>query len=129
MTLRRSGKVCVTDASSLFCEAQHRAWQRTGAMALGGRTDLRLAESVQAAAGSIRKAGGHSRGILVLGVRSDMLALPASRLGGGLKLSFARNTLTCPRVAPTIARLHDRPDHLALPHRGEARRRRHGGGL
>jgi hypothetical protein len=49
------------------------------------RTDLRLAQSVQAAAGSIRKAGRHSRSILVLGVRSDLLALFASRLGGGMK--------------------------------------------
>jgi hypothetical protein len=64
-------------------------------MAMGGRTDLRLAEPVPAAAGSIRKAGGHSRGILVLGLRSDLLALPASGLGSGLKLSFARNT--CPQ--------------------------------
>ena len=29
------------------------------------------------------KRGGHSRGILVLGVRSDLLALSASRFGGG----------------------------------------------
>jgi hypothetical protein len=71
-------------------------------MALGGRTDLRLAESVQAAAGSIRKAGGHPRGILVLRVRSDLLALPSSRLGDGLKLRFARKTLTDPHVRPTI---------------------------
>jgi hypothetical protein len=35
------------------CEAQHRTWQRTGAMAMGGRTDLRLAESVSAAARSL----------------------------------------------------------------------------
>ena len=70
-------------------------------MALGGRTDLRLAEPVPATAGALRKAGGHSRGILVLGVRSDLLALPASRLGGGLKaeVSFARNALTCRSLA------------------------------
>ena len=71
-------------------------------MPMGGRTDLRLAESVPTAARALRKAGGHSRGILVLGVRFDLLALPASRLGGGLKLSFARNTLTRPHVRPTI---------------------------
>jgi Transposase DDE domain len=76
----------------ISCETQHRAWQRTGALALGSRTDFRLAESVPAAAaGSIRKAGGQSRGIFVLGVRSDLLALPASGLGSGLKLSVARN--------------------------------------
>ena len=71
-----------------------RTWQRAGAMALGGRTDLRLVESVPAAARALRKAGRHSRGILVPGVCSDLLALPASRLGGGLKVSFARNALT-----------------------------------
>src|SRR5580692_5402645 len=97
------------------CKAQHRTWQRTGAMAMGGRTDLRLAEPVLAATGSIRKAGGHSRGILVLGLRSDLLALPASGLGSGSKLSFARNTLTHPHVRPTIGGLQDRQDHLALP--------------
>jgi hypothetical protein len=57
----------------------------------GSRTDFRLAESVPAAAGSIRQAGGHSRGILVLGVRSDLLALPASRLGSALE------TQLCPQ--------------------------------
>src|SRR5271169_2519874 len=73
------------------CEAQHGAWQRIGAMAMGGRTDFRLAESIPATAGALRKAGGHSRGILVFGVCSDLLALLASRLGGRLKLRFARN--------------------------------------
>ena len=62
-------------------------------MALGGRTDLCLAESVPAAAGSIRKASGHSRGILVIEMCSDLLALPASRLGSGLKLSFPRKCI------------------------------------
>ncbi len=42
----------------------------------------------QRTAGALRKAGGHSRGILVLGVCSDLLALPASRLGGGVKLAL-----------------------------------------
>ena len=50
-------------------------------------------------------------------------------LGGGLKLVFARSPLTCPRVTPTIARLHDRPNHLALPHHREAGRRWDGRGL
>jgi transposase len=35
-----------------------------------------------------KRAGGHSRGIPVLGVCFDLLALPASRLGGGLKLAL-----------------------------------------
>jgi hypothetical protein len=30
----------------LSCETQHRAWQWAGALALGSRTDIRLAESV-----------------------------------------------------------------------------------
>src|ERR1700730_6053883 len=42
--------------------------------------------SVPATAGALRKAGGHSRGILVPGVCSDLLALPASRLSSGLKI-------------------------------------------
>ena len=71
-------------------------------MAMGSRTDLRLAEPIPATAGALRKAGGHSRGILVLGVRSDLLELPASRLGGGLKVSFARNALTRRSLAPTM---------------------------
>ena len=69
-------------------------------MALGGRTDLCLVESVPAAARALRKAGRHSRGILVLGMRSDLLALPACRLGGGLRVSFARNALTCRCLGP-----------------------------
>jgi serine/threonine protein kinase/tetratricopeptide (TPR) repeat protein len=35
-------------------------------------------------------------------MRSDLLALPASRLGGGLKVSFARNALTCLSLAPSM---------------------------
>jgi hypothetical protein len=71
-------------------------------MAMGGGTDLRLVESTPAAARSLRKAGGHSRGISISGMRSDLLALPASRLGGGLKVSFARNALTCLNLAPSM---------------------------
>jgi CubicO group peptidase (beta-lactamase class C family) len=52
------------------------------------RTELRLAEPIPATAGALRKAGGHSRGILVLGVCSDLLALPAGRFGGGVKLAL-----------------------------------------
>jgi hypothetical protein len=65
-------------------------------MALGCGTDLRMVEPVPATARALRKTGGHSRGILVLGVCSDLLALPASRLGGGLKVEvgFACNALT-----------------------------------
>jgi eukaryotic-like serine/threonine-protein kinase len=71
-------------------------------MAMGGRTDLRLVESVPAAARALRKAGGHSRGISILGVCFDLLALPGSRLGGGLKVSFARNALTRRCLTPTM---------------------------
>jgi hypothetical protein len=60
-------------------------WQRTGAMALGGRTYLLLAESIPPTAAALRKAGRHSRGILVLGVCSDLLVFPANRLSGGLR--------------------------------------------
>ena len=35
-------------------------------------------------------------------MRSNLLALPASRLGGGLKVSFARNALTRRSLAPTM---------------------------
>jgi hypothetical protein len=63
-------------------------------MALGGGADLLLAESVSATAGALRKASRHSRSFLVLGVCSDLLVLPANRLDGGLRLSFARDALT-----------------------------------
>ena len=66
-----------------FTKAQHRTWQRAGPMALGGGADVRLVESVPAAARSLRKAGGHSRGISIPGMRPDLLALLASRLGEG----------------------------------------------
>src|ERR1700680_3864772 len=99
MTLRRSGKVCVADASTLFLRSAIPSWQRTRPMAMGGGTDLRLVESIPAAARSLRKAGGHSRGISFPGMHSDLLALPASRLGGGLKVSFASNALTCDSLA------------------------------
>ena len=41
--------------------------------------------NVPATARALRKAYGHSRGISIAGMRSDLLALPASRLDGGLK--------------------------------------------
>ena len=37
--------------------------------------------------------------------------------------------MTCLRIPPNIPRLHDRPNHLALPHRREAGRRRNGRGV
>ncbi len=81
-------------------------------MALGGGADVRLVESVPAAARSLRKAGGYSRGILVLGVRSDLLALSASRFGGELKVSFACNALTRRSLAPSMVASTDRPSHV-----------------
>jgi hypothetical protein len=59
------------------------------AVAMGGRTDFRLAEPVPAPARSLRKAGGHPRGIAIPRMHSDLLAFPASRLGGGLKVDLA----------------------------------------
>jgi len=38
----------------------------------------------------------------ILWMRSDLLALPAIRWGGGLKVSFARNALTCLTLAPSM---------------------------
>jgi hypothetical protein len=60
-------------------------------MAMGSRADLRLVESVPAVARSLREASGHSRGITITGMRSNLLAFPASRWRGGLKVTFARN--------------------------------------
>ena len=50
MMPKRSGKVFAREASSLFCEVQHRTrhWARSTAM--GGGRDVRLAESVPAVA-------------------------------------------------------------------------------
>jgi hypothetical protein len=46
-------------------------------MALGCGTDLRMVEPASATAGALRKARGHSQGVLVLGVCPDLLAHPA----------------------------------------------------
>jgi hypothetical protein len=70
--------------------------------------DWGLAESIPATAGALRKAGEHSRGILVLGVRFDLLALRASRLVGGVEPQHCPS-LTC--FLPSL-RLH--PEFL--PH-------------
>jgi hypothetical protein len=53
------------------------------------------------------------RGISILGVRSDLLAHPASRLGGGLKVSFAHSALTC-CMTPEYGRAGDGPSSLKL---------------
>jgi hypothetical protein len=45
-------------------------------------------------------------------MRSDLLALPASRLGDGLKLSFACNALTRRSLAPSMVALTDRPSQV-----------------
>jgi hypothetical protein len=42
-------------------------------MALGRGTNFRLAESIPATARALRETEGPSRGILILGVRSDLL--------------------------------------------------------
>jgi hypothetical protein len=47
--------------------AQHRTGQRTGAVAMGGRTDLRLAESVPATARALEKRADIHRAFLSLG--------------------------------------------------------------
>lgn len=49
-------------------------------------------------------------------MRSDLLALPACRLGGAVKIGFARKTLTRPRVRSYYWATHDQSSHLALPH-------------
>lgn len=74
-----------------------------GPMAMGCRADFRLVESVPAAASSLRKAGGHSRGISIPGMCSDLLALSANSLGVGLK----QPSFHCPgsfRMDSTLAR-------------------------
>src|SRR6266851_2075487 len=68
-----------------------------------------MVESVPAAARPLSKAGRYSRGILVLGVRSNLLALPTSRLGVGLKVSFARNALTRRKLGSYYGRARSRP--------------------
>jgi len=74
-------------------------WPAHEVVAINAARIAGKSEPVPATAGTLRKASGHSRGILVLGVCSDLLALPASRLGGRLKLSFARNVWTCRSLA------------------------------
>jgi hypothetical protein len=50
MMPKRSGKVFAREASSLFCEVQHRTRQWARSTAMGGGRDVRLAESVPAVA-------------------------------------------------------------------------------
>jgi len=91
-----------------------------------------MVESVPAAARSLREAGGHSRSISILGMRSNLLVLPASRLVWRVELNFARNALTCRNLdgrAQSKIFLIDRPDHLASPYSRKAGRWRHGCGL
>jgi hypothetical protein len=71
--LMREVVVQSTSSEPMTPPPQHGAWERTGPMALGRGTDVRLAESVSATARALRKTGGPSRGILVVGLRSDLL--------------------------------------------------------
>ncbi len=48
-------------------------------MALGGGTDLRMAESVPATARAVRKTGRYSRGIPILGLHPDLLEFSVGR--------------------------------------------------
>ena len=45
-------------------------------------------------------------------MRSDLLALSASRLGGGLKVRFAHNALTRRRLAPSMVASTHRPSKV-----------------
>jgi len=59
-------------------------------MAVGGRTDLCLAESIPPAARSVRKAGRHTRGIPLARVCSDLLEVspPDKNLSRELQASL-----------------------------------------
>src|SRR5215813_13568187 len=132
MTRRRSTRSAWPTHHPFSGEAQHRTRQRAGPMAMGSRADLLMVESVPAAARSLREAGGHSRSISILGMRSNLLVLPASRLVWRVELNFARNALTCRNLdgrAQSKIFLIDRPDHLASPYSRKAGRWRHGCGL
>src|SRR5713101_3570275 len=97
---------------------------------MGSRADLLMVESVPAAARSLREAGGHSRSISILGMRSNLLVLPASRLGGELNLTLP--AIDLPQLGWSSTKqilLIDRPDHLASPYSRKAGRWRHGCGL
>jgi Transposase DDE domain len=48
-----------------------------GPVAMGGGADVRLAEPVSPTASALGKAGRHSRGFSILGVRSDLLECPS----------------------------------------------------
>ena len=86
MMLRRSGKVCVADASSLFL-AKRNTEHGSG---LGQwrwvveRTFAWLNQFRRLRVRYEKRADIHEA-FLSLGVCTDLLALPASRLGGGLK--------------------------------------------
>jgi hypothetical protein len=73
MTLSQSGKVCAPAALYLGSPSATPNMAADCADGAGGGADLRLVESIPAAARSLRKAGGHSRGIPIHGVRSDLL--------------------------------------------------------
>ena len=75
-------------------------------MAVGDRTNLRLAQSVSPAS-SLRKASRHPRGILVAWMCSNLLALPPNRLDkdelAGLPFSFLYGLYHLKRLHPSTS--------------------------
>jgi hypothetical protein len=63
-------------------------------MALGRGADVRLAESVPATARALRKTGGRSRGIPILGLRSDLLE-GSWQGAAGLRRAHVRKVKFC----------------------------------
>src|ERR1700730_5331039 len=104
----RSGRLC-GKSLACTCFAISSSWAAR-------RSD----SSLSAAARSLRKAGGHSRSISVPGMRSDLLAFPASRLGGPLKVVslptlpalHARAALTCLSLAHNMVALQSESSSL-----------------
>src|SRR5262249_37354333 len=68
---RPSVMVCALPHSPAAGGASNATRQRPGTLALGGGTDVCVAQSVPPVAGAVRQTGGHSRGLPLTGVRPN----------------------------------------------------------
>jgi hypothetical protein len=80
--LRRGGDSPRSSGSphrALASHAPHGAWEWPRPVALGRGAHVRVAQSVSSSARSLRQTDRHPRGLSLVGMRADLLAVPSKR--------------------------------------------------
>ena len=79
-TRRRFGASPDSSHRALPGHAPHRAWEWFRPVALGRGAHVRVAQSVSPSARSLRQTDRHPRGLSLVGMRADLLAVPSQEV-------------------------------------------------